>query len=110
VSTPITIPITDHVAVGERICRELLLICPDPNAPDFEGRDIEMRLNSATRSMLSEAMEIIEISQRMRQLQADKDDGTKNPVTEALRAGMNVGEETAAKRLISRFALAFNGF
>jgi hypothetical protein len=106
----VPIPITDHFAAGERMCRELLLACPDPNGPDFEGREDEMRLNSSIRAVLHEAMDMIEHCQRRRQIQIEKDDGTKDPAFEALRAGMNVGEETAARRVISRFALAFNGF
>jgi hypothetical protein len=106
----IPIPITDHVAVGDRICRELLMVCPDPNLPDYEGRDDERRLNVAIRSVLSEAMDLIEHSQRMRQIQVEKDDLGRNAELTALKLGMNVGEETAAKRMISRFALAFNGY
>jgi hypothetical protein len=106
----VPIPVADHVAVGDRICRELLLICPDPNAPDFYGREEELRLNTAIRSVISEAMDVIAHQQRLRQIQTEKNDGTKDPVVTALRTGMSVGEETAAKRIISRFALTFNGF
>jgi hypothetical protein len=106
----IPIPINDHVAVGERICRELLLVCPDPNLPDFEGREDELRFNLAIRAIIGEAMEIIAHQQRVREIHAEKDDGTTDSVVDALRAGLSVGEETAARRLISRFAMAFNGF
>ncbi len=106
----VPIPIRDHVAVGERLCRELLLICPDPNLPDFDGREEELRINSATRAMIHEAMDIIEHQQRLREIHAEKDDGDEDSGIAALRMGMSVGEETAARRLISRFALALNGF
>ena len=108
--TKIEIPITDHVAAAERMCRELLLICPDPNMPDFEGRDEELRMNSAIRATLHEAADIIDHQRRLRQIQQDNAKPDDDPVSAALRDGMSVGEETAAKRLISRFALAFNGF
>lgn len=106
----IEIPIMDHVAAAERMCRELLMICPDPNMPDFDGRDEELRLNSAIRSTLSEAADIIEHQMRLRQIHAENAKPDDDAALAALRAGMSVGEETAAKRLISRFALAFNGF
>lgn len=108
-SVKIEIPIADHVAVADRMCRELLLVCPDPNLPDFEGRDEELRLNSAIRAVLHEASDIIEHQRRLRQIQAEKSDDT-DPVLVALKAGMSTGEETAAMRIISRFGLAFNGF
>ncbi len=106
----IEIPISDHVAVADRMCRELLLVCPDPNSPDFEGRDEELRLNSAIRAVLHEAADIIEHQRRIREIQEEKIDGSENPSFTALKVGMSVGEETAAKRIISRFGLAFNGF
>jgi hypothetical protein len=106
----IEIPITDHVAVADRMCRELLLVCPDPNLPDFEGRDEELRLNGAIRAVLREAADVIENQRLLRQIQAEKSDGTENVTVTALRAGMSLGEEAAAMRLISRFGLAFNGF
>ena len=98
----------DHVVSAERMIRELLLVCPDPNGPDFEGQEEMFRLNIAARAVLAEAMEIIEISQTGRELQAQNDDGTKNPTAEGIRAGMWIGEEVAAKRIISRFVGTFD--
>lgn len=106
----IEIPITDHVAAADRMCKELLLVCPDPNSSDFEGRDEELRLNSAIRATLNEAADIIEHQKRLREIQAENAKPDDDAALTALRSGMSVGEETAAKRLISRFALAFNGF
>lgn len=88
--------------------RELLLVCPDPNAPDFEGREEEFRMNLATRAALTAALETIEAVVSLRQIQQRNDDGTKNPTAEGILAGMYIGEEIAAKRIISRFIGTFD--
>lgn len=107
--------IRDHVAAAERMQRELLLICPDPNQEGFEHLRDEYRANIAARSMLAEAMDIIEISVHARQLQqqneaADLAAGKKvNSAAIGISAGLRVGEEVAAKRLISRYVRSYYG-
>jgi hypothetical protein len=100
----------DHVVSAERMIRELLLVCPDPNDPDFEteGRREEFRINIAARAMLAEAMEIIEIASAARALQTEREGGTLDPVAEGIMSGQRIGEEVAAKRTISRFVGTFD--
>lgn len=107
-SQPIGV-IRDHVAAAERMLRELLLICPDPDQKGFEHREDEFRANVASRAMLGEAMELIEVSMHARTLRSQADSEAvaagqePDAVAQALSLGMRVGEETAARRFISRY-------
>lgn len=101
--------ITDHVAAAEKMVHELLLVCPDPQDPEFEDRQQEYQVNVAARAVLVEAMDQIAISMRKREMHSDTDDGTRNTVVQAITRGICVGEEAVARRTISRFVMAFNG-
>lgn len=105
--------IRDHVAAAEQMQRELLLVCPDPNDYDFEQRQDEFRANVAARSMLAEAMDIIAVSSHARQLQQQGEQEAVaagrevNTAALGISAGLRIGEEVAAKRLISRFVMTY---
>lgn len=102
-------PIRDHVAAADKMISELLLICPDPNQADFEEREDEYRANVGARSMLMEAQDMIEIGILARQIKARSDAEKQNPESpgSSVSSALRVGEETAARRLISQFVMAY---
>ena len=94
--------VVDHAAAGHEMLRRLAVACPDPSTSSFEqmGGRRGLQMNCALRSVLAEALGILEAGERAKEA-ARGEPVPERTYLEGLRAGMVIGDKTGANRNIS---------